>query len=731
MLSFAGMRRWTQKLATFLVVAAALPCLPASARAGPQDSLTISFSMKDIWPPAPITDLTATAGTEGQVLLGWTAPDENGALPNGKKVHTYTVRIATFSADSVGSTTTWWNMAADVSGEPFPPLAPPSPQSMILSGLDPGATYFFAIKSADNVSLVSPIDTKTSAAGQQAWALVYDAVPPAPSGLVPLALGSSTIQLSWTPPSAPDLDYYRIFIDSTPPFDFGDQYVVAVDSTASVFLHEGLAVSATYYYRMTVVDKGAPAYLGQALESAVSASTWTVTIARPLPPAPAGLSAVAGMNKAFLTWTDNSASVPDFVYYKLYRSTKEASDFVSVTTTTAVSYTDRFLTPFTSYYYRLVARDSFGLESVQTSTVSVLPYNIPPEEPHGVRSALSADGSSTTFSWSPTASFDDGTPFDSAGTPTVDELQGYRILRSATPLASDLVFISSVPVGVSSYTAFTGGDLYYYRLQAYNSAGGSDEAMLVSGTGLQSFILPDNITRLVVSDDMAAALDAGANGLGDSIDIERRFRPEDVAEDIFTSVEFRARRNGLQDIPNFSFDKPATVILRYSTGTAGAPAPMGAAAAGAKPAALSAENLGIFWYNGADFKKLYGKVDTAAQTVSVQTPNIGIFQIRALLRSSGAVFDLSNLSGRVFTPNGDHKNDLMVFGYDPGPRNIVPAGKIYDLKGMFVADMTPGLVPFTLVWDGRMNGKVVAGGVYVYEIKGDGKTFSGTIVVAK
>ncbi len=50
---------------------------------------------------------------------------------------------------------------------------------------------------------------------------------------------------------------------------------------------------------------------------------------------------------------------------------------------------------------------------------------------------------------------------------------------------------------------------------------------------------------------------------------------------------------------------------------------------------------------------------------------------------------------------------------------------------MYVADMTAGLVPYTLVWDGRMNGKVVAGGVYVYEIKGDGKTFSGTIVVAR
>ena len=105
-------------------------------------------------------------------------------------------------------------------------------------------------------------------------------------------------------------------------------------------------------------------------------------------------------------------------------------------------------------------------------------------------------------------------------------------------------------------------------------------------SALQSFLLPDNVTRLVVSDAQAAALDEDSNGLGDSIDIERRFRPEDVGEEVFTSVEFKARRNGVEDLPAFRFDKPATVILRYSTTTAGAPAPMGVASAGARAAAL-------------------------------------------------------------------------------------------------------------------------------------------------
>ncbi|MBI4422271.1 MAG: hypothetical protein HY554_01000, partial [Elusimicrobia bacterium] len=58
-------------------------------------------------------------------------------------------------------------------------------------------------------------------------------------------------------------------------------------------------------------------------------------------------------------------------------------------------------------------------------------------------------------------------------------------------------------------------------------------------------------------------------------------------------------------------------------------------------------------------------------------------------------------------------------------------GKIYDTRGAFVADMKAGAQPDTLTWDGRMNGRVVTGGVYLYEIRSEGKTFNGTVVVAR
>jgi hypothetical protein len=318
--------------------------------------------------------------------------------------------------------------------------------------------------------------------------------------------------------------------------------------------------------------------------------------------------------------------------------------------------------------------------------------------------------------------FQDNSAFDSLGPPNDDELQGYRILRS-TELCStaDFRYISSASAEAASFTNFVDGEHYYYWFQSYNSSGTSSEFTSISSLGEQNFFIPNCPGRLAISNDAAISLNGAYNGLGYDIGIERRQRVEDIGGQVLQSVEFRAVGEGGMTITGFHFDKPGRLVLRYGTGAS--PGPTTSADAG--------KNLAVFWDNGVEFKKLYGKVDPVEQTVTVETPNVGVFQVRPLARSSGAVFDLSNLSSRVISPNGDGLNDLLIFTYDPGPANVAPMGKIYDVKGMFVADMVPGIAPNSLTWDGKMNGRAVTNGVYVYEIKGDGKTFSGTVVVAR
>jgi gliding motility-associated-like protein len=214
-------------------------------------------------------------------------------------------------------------------------------------------------------------------------------------------------------------------------------------------------------------------------------------------------------------------------------------------------------------------------------------------------------------------------------------------------------------------------------------------------------------------------------------------RPQDVGNGVYQSEQWSAYLNGGSLLANYVLPKPGRFVLGFNE-VNGVPvadtAPTNGFAPLAVPAAgptVSAGDLGVFWFNGQQYQKMYGTVDTVGQTVSVATPNLGIFQIRAQSRAAGAVFDVSNIPSKVITPNGDGLNDVWQFYYDPGPNNVTPTGKVFDLRGAYVADLVPGLVPNSLTWNGFMNGLPVRSGVYVYRITGDGKTFTGTIVVAR
>jgi hypothetical protein len=291
-------------------------------------------------------------------------------------------------------------------------------------------------------------------------------------------------------------------------------------------------------------------------------------------------------------------------------------------------------------------------------------------------------------------------------------------------------------VSSTSLTDNNGGLNYYYRLFSFNSLGFSSNPVTISSLGEFNYFMDDCVSRLVMDNPTATNLAGSSNGIGDIRLLSKR-RPQDVGNGVYQSVEWEASLDGVTAMKNYTLGKPASMVLGFNmvngapvadTAPAGGFSPLAAAAAG--PAA-SVSDLGVYWFNGLQFQKMYGKVDPVSQSVRVDSPNLGIYQIRAQARAAGAVFDVSNLSSRVITPNGDGLNDTVIFTYDPGPNNVVPTGKIFDLRGSQVADMVPGIVPNTLTWNGFMNGIPVRSGVYVYRITGDGKTFTGTIVVAR
>jgi len=84
----------------------------------------------------------------------------------------------------------------------------------------------------------------------------------------------------------------------------------------------------------------------------------------------------------------------------------------------------------------------------------------------------------------------------------------------------------------------------------------------------------------------------------------------------------------------------------------------------------------------------------------------------------------------MLTPNGDGKNDSMVFVFD-NPRGSITRGKIFDIRGAFIAKMTEGEIANSLFWDAKASGNVVPGGVYIYQLESEGQVYNGTVVVVR
>ena len=124
------------------------------------------------------------------------------------------------------------------------------------------------------------------------------------------------------------------------------------------------------------------------------------------------------------------------------------------------------------------------------------------------------------------------------------------------------------------------------------------------------------------------------------------------------------------------------------------------------------------------------------KTISVSLLTMAICLVPSLLPATTTLgsLTLTKVACRIFTPNGDGYNDKARFEFD-NPEQLPIGGTVFDLNGARVSSLQPGrstnLVD-VLLWDGKDgDGRVVAGGVYIYQIEFQGKTATGTVVVAR
>jgi hypothetical protein len=189
--------------------------------------------------------------TADSVALSWTAPGDDG---NVGTASSYDMRYSQtpVAADTAG----WWASATSVGTMP-PPLRAGSRESFIVAGLAPGATYYFAIRSSDevpNVSGFSNIAVKQTTSG---------GVTLATPGNFSAGATPGAVLLTWTavPSGGPELGYHLYRKATAEPVP---SLLKTLPLTAASWNDSTAAAGLTYAFSLAAYDdsiEGTPATL--------------------------------------------------------------------------------------------------------------------------------------------------------------------------------------------------------------------------------------------------------------------------------------------------------------------------------------------------------------------------------------------------------------------------------------------------------------------------------------
>jgi len=299
----------------------------------PQNSL--SSREPDISPPSAISNLTALTGSanDGDVRLEWTAPYDDWDLPYTQNKLGYPVAAAYWIKYSTSN-------IADFDNPPYPTyewyvstanVTPLSYQGFTITGLNPGTTYYFAIKTKDDSGNWSSWSTSGANTANRNFA--YDA-PPSPPTVNVTTVSSYTITISWSnnPPTyVDDLDKVKIYYATysfTSETNPNTTYYGIFTKTDTPKTLTGLADWTTYFIRLKSVDLGdqGNGLWSFPLESTTLSTAVSTRTLDGTPPALINnLSALTGAanGEIWLNWTAPSDNNSVSYYDIRYRTTGE------------------------------------------------------------------------------------------------------------------------------------------------------------------------------------------------------------------------------------------------------------------------------------------------------------------------------------------------------------------------------------------------------------------------
>ena len=358
-----------------------------------QISAVITYTpvASDTTAPSAVSDLALSGATTSTIDLDWTAPGDDASSGTAT---TYDIRYST-SAINDGN----WASATAVTGEPTPSVAGSS-ESMTVTGLTADTTYYFAMKTSDEVPNESAISNVPSLSTS---ATADSTAPSAVSDLSSSSVGNSSVNLSWSAPgddaSSGTATTYDIRY-STSAINDGNwssatqatgEPTPSVAGSSESFNVASLSSATLYYFAIKTSDEVPN-------ESAISNIYSTTTTSTSDTTAPSAVSdlALSGATTSTidLDWTapGDDASSGTATTYDIRYSTSAINDgnWASATAVTgeptpsvagsSESMTVTGLTADTTYYFAMKTSDEVPNESA-ISNVPSLATSKEAEEP--------------------------------------------------------------------------------------------------------------------------------------------------------------------------------------------------------------------------------------------------------------------------------------------------------------------------------------------------------------
>jgi hypothetical protein len=333
-----------------------------------------------------------------------------------------------------------------------------------------------------------------------------------------------------------------------------------------------------------------------------------------------------------------------------------------------------------------------------------------------------------TILWNPVVEYIDGSALG-------DDLEGYFIFRGFSG-GTGWETIGFVKVGEdTSYVQEfdSAGFLvnpYFYRVYAV-SKGWNEyfDSRWSKGSMIADTSIDRNIIAVDSTDRVAVFMPKGVNGVlykennqyGEDLEIVISPYENDVCE--VRVLKARSREDITRD---FSFSEPL-VQIRIDTGYK----TIGNHSNAAVNTPANKVPI-LYWSNGVEWVRVGGEIkySSTGEVVEAKMSKLGQFKV-AQEENNDNIFNITSIYPKIFTPGGVSPYDKVQFIFEKKWENIV-SGKVFDLAGAHIGNLSQGVTENSLSWDGKtVDGRDALSGIYIYQLQvPDGQKITGTVVLA-